>query len=425
MEILHSEDAKKLKEIQDEEQKSLFLLDGNKHIKRNSVYNVKVILENDPLLKEMFKFNEFTECVEVVKDCPQLHIAKGFLRDGYIDSIACYIEGCANYHHVLFDTVRVRTAVEQVAYDHSWNPLKDYLSAAAAAWDGRDRISTVFQEFLGAEERPEVRLIAKMFFYGGVAKISNPRIKYDFVTDLVGGQGAGKTAFFQNIAPLGYYTDQFYTFTDKDDFSVMRKAVIVNDDEMTATKKASFEELKRFVTMQTFEYREPYGHSVSRYEKKFLLVRTTNDLYYLKDKTGERRFLPILVNKDKQKKNPIEDLTENYVMQLWGQAVTEYDESFRLTFTPEEDEMISDYRENFMHTDELEDELEELVNGKWKDKTFITADDIEYEFRVSLATDRKTSNRISNVMINRFGYRKGRMQINGVRKRGYIRGNEK
>ena len=112
-------------------------------------------------------------------------------------------------------------------------------------------------------------------------------------------------------------------------------------------------------------------------------------------------------------------------MQLWGQAVTEYDESFRFTFTPEEDEMISDYRENFMHTDELEDELEELVNGKWKDKTFITADDIEYEFRVSLATDRKTSNRISNVMINRFGYRKGRMQINGVRKRGYIRGNEK
>ena len=424
MEILHSEDAKKLKEIQDEEQKSLFLLDGNKHIKRNSVYNVKVILENDPLLKEMFKFNEFTECVEVVKDCPQLHIAKGFLRDGYIDSIACYIEGCANYHHVLFDTVRVRTAVEQVAYDHSWNPLKDYLSAAAAAWDGRDRISTVFQEFLGAEERPEVRLIAKMFFYGGVAKISNPRIKYDFVTDLVGGQGAGKTAFFQNIAPLGYYTDQFYTFTDKDDFSVMRKAVIVNDDEMTATKKASFEELKRFVTMQTFEYREPYGHSVSRYEKKFLLVRTTNDLYYLKDKTGERRFLPILVDKSKQTMNPVEDLTPDFAKQVWGQAAVEYRQKpdFKFTFNAEQDEMISDYRRNFMHTDELEDEIEDLIENNWKDKDFISSADIEFGLSVtSLASDRKLSNRISNIMVNRFGFRKGCKRISGRVKRGYLR----
>lgn len=424
MEILHSEDAKKLKEIQDEEQKSLFLLDGNKHIKRNSVYNVKVILENDPLLKEMFKFNEFTECVEVVKDCPQLHIAKGFLRDGYIDSIACYIEGCANYHHVLFDTVRVRTAVEQVAYDHSWNPLKDYLSAAAAAWDGRDRISTVFQEFLGAEERPEVRLIAKMFFYGGVAKISNPRIKYDFVTDLVGGQGAGKTSFWQNIAPLGYYTDQFYTFTDKDDFSVMRKALIVNDDEMTATRKASFEELKRFVTMQQFEYREPYGRSVSQFAKKFLLVRTTNDLYYLKDKTGERRFLPILVKKDKQTMNPVEDLTPDFAQQVWGQAVVEYRQKpdFKFAFNAEQDEMIAEYRRNFMHTDELEDEIEDLIENNWKDKNFISSADIEFDLSlVNLASDRKLSNRISNIMINRFGFRKGRKKINGVTKRGYMR----
>lgn len=424
MEILHSEDAKKLKEIQDEEQKSLFLLDGNKHIKRNSVYNVKVILENDPLLKEMFKFNEFTECVEVVKDCPQLHIAKGFLRDGYIDSIACYIEGCANYHHVLFDTVRVRTAVEQVAYNNGYNPLKIYMEEAAGKWDGKDRLTTVFCDFLGAERREEVILSTKMFFYGGVAKIFDPSVKFDFVLDLVGGQGAGKTSFWQNITPLGYYTDQFYTFTDKDDFSVMRKALIVNDDEMTATRKASFEELKRFVTMQQFEYREPYGRSVSQFAKKFLLVRTTNDLYYLKDKTGERRFLPILVNKDKQTMNPVEDLTPDFTQQVWGQAVVEYRKKpdFKFAFNAEQDEMIAEYRRNFMHTDELEDEIEDLIENNWKGKDFISSADIEFGLSItSLASDRKLSNRISNIMVNRFGFRKGYKKINGRSKRGYLR----
>lgn len=106
-----------------------------------------------------------------------------------------------NYHHVLFDTVRVRTAVEQVAYDHSWNPLKDYLSAAAAY--GMDVIVfNRFQEFLGAERTARSTSDCQDVFLWGVAKISNPRIKYDFVTDLVGGQGVGKTAFSKAMSLL-------------------------------------------------------------------------------------------------------------------------------------------------------------------------------------------------------------------------------
>ncbi|TAT07607.1 virulence protein E, partial [Lactiplantibacillus plantarum] len=73
-----------------------------------------------------------------------------------------------------------------------------------------------------------------------VAKAHNPKTKFDFVLDLVGGQGAGKTTFLQKIAPLGYYTDQFSTFDNKDDYAVMRRALIINDDEMTATNNASF-----------------------------------------------------------------------------------------------------------------------------------------------------------------------------------------
>lgn len=423
MKLIKSDDADKLKELQSGG-KSPFLIDSKNHIKRNSIFNIKVILETDPLLEGMFKYNEYTECVEVVKDCPELHIAKGFVRDGYVDSIACYIESSAKYQHVLFDQLRIRTAIEQVAYNNGYNPLKIYMEEAAEKWDGKDRLTTVFCDFLGAERREEVVLSTKMFFYGGVAKIFDPSVKFDFVLDLVGGQGAGKTSFWQNIAPLGYYTDQFYTFTDKDDFSVMRKALIVNDDEMTATRKASFEELKRFVTMQQFEYREPYGRSVSQFAKKFLLVRTTNDLYYLKDKTGERRFLPILVNKDKQTMNPVEDLTPDFAQQVWGQAAVEYRQKpdFKFTFNAEQDEMIAEYRRNFMHTDELEDEIEDLIENNWKDKDFISSADIEFGLSItSLASDRKLSNRISNIMVNRFGFRKGYKKINGKSKRGYLR----
>ena len=95
---------------------------------------------------------------------------------------------------------------------------------------------------------------------------------------------------------------------------------------------------------------------------------------------------------------------------------------FKFTFNAKEDEMIAEYRRNFMHTDELEDEIEDLIENNWKDKDFISSADIEFGLSItSLASDRKLSNRISNIMINRFGFRKGCKKINGKVKRGYLR----
>ena len=147
-------------------------------------------------------------------------------------------------------------------------------------------------------------------------------------------------------------------------------------------------------------------------------------MYSLKDKPGERRFLPILVDKSRQTMNPVEDLTPDFPQQVWGQAVAAYRKppDFKFTFNAEQDEMISDYRKNFMHTDELEDEIEDLIENNWKDKDFISSADIEFGLSVtSLASDRKLSNRISNIMVNRFGFRKGCKKNNGVVKRGYLR----
>ena len=122
--------------------------------------------------------------------------------------------------------------------------------------------------------------------------------------------------------------------------------------------------------------------------------------------------------------NPVEDLTPDFAQQVWGQAVVEYRKKpdFKFAFNAEQDEMIAEYRRNFMHTDELEDEIEDLIENNWKDKNFISSADIEFDLSlVNLASDRKLSNRISNIMINRFGFRKGRKKINGVTKRGYMR----
>lgn len=420
--------AERLKEMQEQPKPgSLMALpfsrnkEGN--IKTNSLMNIELILDNDPELKDMFRFNEFTGEIEVVKDNSKLHIAKGQLLDRYVDEIASYIERAVDYDHVLFNNDRIRSAISVIASKHAFNPVKEYFDAAEKAWDGDDRLHNVFSDYLGVEKTPATDLIADIWFRGAVAKAYNPMVKFDFVLDLVGGQGAGKTTFLQKIAPLGYYTDQFLSFTDKDDFAVMRRSLIVNDDELTATSNSSFEELKKFVTLQMFEYRKPYGHTAERFPKNFVMARTTNELYYLKDKTGERRFLPIHVSKAAQKFHPVTDLTAEYVQQLWGQVVSEYRKNQSFYLPEEAEAVLNEQRENFMYTDEVEDQIEMLLESTFKDRHFISASEIALQMGISdLTTNRKLANQIANVMINRFGWRKGRGYLpNGKLMRGYVK----
>ena len=401
-----------------------FKTDKLGRISSNSLINIEIILENDPLLKDTFRFNDFTSEIDVVKDNDKLMIKAGQLIDVYVDQIASYIEGNPDYG-VLFDNKRIQSAIAVVAMRHRYNPVTDYFDEAYKSWDHKERLNHVMNEYLGVEETPLTELITKLFFVGAVAKAYNPKTKFDFVLDLVGGQGAGKTSFLQKIAPLGLYTDQFTSFDTKDDYAVMRRALIINDDEMTATNSTTFEVLKKFVTLQEFEYRKPYGHRAERFDKNFVMARTTNELYYLKDKTGERRFLPLHVSRAQQKHHPVTDLTEEYVNQCWGEAMQLYKDGFDFGLTLEQEEELNEYRQQFMFTDDLEDKIYEVLHDQFEDEEFITNEALALAVvpGVDVIKNRKIGNRMSNIMVNRFGFRKKQRKINGEVKRGYEKGN--
>lgn len=415
--------AEKLSQMTSKEENNWgFKIDKYGRPKSNSLVNIEIILEKDPVLKGTFRFNEFTTEIDVVKANSKLMFKKGQLVDAYVDQIASYIEDNSDYG-VLFDNKKIRSAITVVAMRHRYNPVLDYFDDAYRAWDHKERLNHIMGDYLGVEETTVTQLITKLFFVGAVAKAHNPKTKFDFVLDLVGGQGAGKTTFLQKIAPLGYYTDQFSTFDNKDDYAVMRRALIINDDEMTATNNASFEILKKFITLQEFEYRRPYGHQAERFAKNFVMARTTNELYYLKDKTGERRFLPLHVSKARQKHHPVTDLTDDYVKQCWGEAMQLYKDGFSFALTNEQEEELDEHRQSFMYTDELEDKIDEALNNQFKDKDFITNEALSLAVvpGIDLVKNRKIGNQISNIMVNRFGFRKKSKKFNGEAKRGYAR----
>ncbi|MCX8723077.1 VapE domain-containing protein [Lactobacillus sp. B4005] len=359
---------------------------NNGSVKTTSVKNVVLILLKDPNLKNLFRLNEFTTEVDAVETAeiklPEIGktiIPKGQYTDQVTNSIELYIESQSKYGNANFKNAIIEQAVDNVAYMHSYNPLIDYMNDVYKKWDKKRRLDNFFVDYLGADKNETTTLITRVFFMGAVAKVYNADTKFDYVLDLVGGQGVGKTSILKNIAPLGLYTDQFNTFTKKDDFEVMKNALIVNDDEMTASNDASFEEIKKFITMQDFEYRKPYGHKPVHFKKKFVITRTTNEVRHLKDRSGDRRFLSIYAHPEKQTKNPVSELTPEVVQQLWGEAVWLYKNAkdpFR--FTPKQEALLKANREEFRYTSGLEDNLMDVLENKFKDQDFISNRDLSF-----------------------------------------------
>lgn len=418
---LPKEKTEKLRQAQERDAKkykllrSIFLLDSHNNIKKNSIKNVVAILENDPIFKGAFQYNKFSEENEITKDISKLHINKGSFVDAYDDEIANYIESQEDYDHVIFDKNRIESAINIVSRRHAFNPMVDYMENAFKKYDGQRRLDDFFPKFLGVERSAVTSLITRLWFMGGVAKVYHPLTKIDQSLDLVGSQGIGKTTLLQNLAPMELYTDQFNSVTDKDDLGNLIGMFIVNDDEMTATSKSSFEEIKRFLTDNYFKYRPPYAKHPKQFIKKFIFARTTNNRTYLKDKTGTRRFLPLMTHKSLQELNPVTDLTPDYVQQLWGETVWLYKQAKDpFLLSPKQIELLENHRKNFEYVDSAEDELADVLYNVFHDAEFIPT----HELKLKLCQYKDT--KIRNLMENVFNYESGkRGYYNGKRVRGF------
>ncbi len=395
--------------------RSVFNLNSTGNIKKDSIKNVVAILDNDPIFKGAFQYNEFSEENEITKDIPLLHIKKGAFIDTYDDEIANYIESKQIYDYTAFNKARIESAINVVSHRHVFNPMLDYMENAFKKYDGQRRLDDFFPKFLGVERSAVTSLITRLWFMGGVAKVYHPLTKIDQSLDLVGSQGIGKTTLLQNLAPMGLYTDQFNSVTDKDDLGNLIGMFIVNDDEMAATSKSSFEEIKRFLTDNNFKYRPPYAKHPKQFVKKFIFARTTNNRTYLKDKTGTRRFLPLMTHKSLQELNPVTDLTPDYVQQIWGETVWLYKQAKDpFLLSPKQTELLENHRKQFEYVDSAEDELADVLYNDFHDADFIPTH--ELMFKLYQYKDTK----IRNLMENVFNYESGkRGYYNGKRVRGF------
>ena len=339
--------------------KPSLVMTDNGVIKSTSPSNVLMSFKADEQLGAYLRRNDFSQEYEFTQD---VKIGNTYFKQGELPAIfnsviTVYFENALG---VAYSNNAFKAGMETFLSEQSYNPVREYMEEAAENWDGNKRIERMFQVYLGAKDDPLISKIAQMWLVGAVAKVYDPYVKFDYVLDLVGGQGVGKTSLLQKIGGE-WYTDAVTDFSNKDNYDIMLKSLVVNDDEMVASNRMSFAETKAFISKTSLRFRKPYMAKTEEFAKNFVIARTTNQKEYLRDKTGERRFLPILADAKRQKKHPMQIAPET-IKQIWGEAVTIYKSGVDLMFDEETENELSIYREAFMYRDEVEQQVLEYLD---------------------------------------------------------------
>lgn len=324
----------------------------------DKVANWRVLMEHDGVLST-FRYNELTLEVELSEDLPWRKVGVQWaVSDIDERMLLYYIE---EEYNIRPPRVLVTDLIIGAALQHRINPVVDYLRSLK--WDGTPRVETC----LPVTATPYTRVVARKCMVAAVARMLDPGCKWDHTLVLFGDEGLGKTWWVDKMS-LGY-TSTLGRIDGKDTLLAMQRSWIMVADEGYSLKKADADGMKEFLTRTKDVFRAPYERTTSETPRHCVIWSTTNDKTFLRRQEGNRRFLIV----DVEQQVNFERYTDEYVGQVWAEAVQMYEKGEKLYLTPEEMAAARESREIFVEEDALVGIIEEYLSTPvpkgWSEKT--------------------------------------------------------
>ena len=274
-------------------------------MKRVNVQDIYRIIESD-FVREFHPFREYLEKIQ-----PPTPTLKGKGADG------------DDYIRELAETVRVKGGLEEQELFYQY--LKKWLVAMVAAWVDESVVNNV-------------------------------------ILVLIGEQGSYKTTWFNYLLPpeLKQY---FYTKTNsnrmtKDDLLTLAQYGLVCCEELDTMSPRDLNQLKAAVTMPSIDERAAYAHYHEHRKHIASFCGTGNNVQFLSDPTGNRRWLPFEIE---QIRNP-RDHPFNY-KGIYAEAYRLYRSGFQFWFDQNEIRRLSRHNEHY-ETPKQERELVDVFFRK-------------------------------------------------------------
>lgn len=188
---------------------------------------------------------------------------------------------------------KIWEAVFFVASQYEISPPKEYLKTLKWNKD-TESIRKLLPHYLGAEDTDLNAWIMEHMLLGMVSRIFQPGSKFDEMMVLVGGQGIGKSTFAKVLAIDPDWYCSVDTIVGKDAIINLMGKSVVEVEEFVALRNAkSANDAKSFLSKPHDRARIPFDKMARDIPRTCIMIGTLNEITFLNDHTGERRYLPI------------------------------------------------------------------------------------------------------------------------------------
>lgn len=335
-----------------------------------SAANLNLIFGHDPRLKRLFKLNDFDNKVYVFGTLPWRRVSKPEpIRN--VD-----YAGVRNYIEIIYgitSSAKIDDALALECERNHFHPVREYLQDLE--WDGQKRVDTLLYKLFGVPLNTYTKEALRKTLVGAVARVFKPGCKFDLVLTLISTmQGTGKSSFFRALGRK-WFSDTFLTVQGKDAYEQLQGTWVMEMAELAGLKKADVESVKHFISKQSDTFRPAYARVPETFERQCVFVATTNEVAFLRDSTGNRRFMPIDVEEVKlvDNKELMSFLNNDaYIDQIWAEAMELYRSGENLFLSKEAEAIAQGNQELHEEVDPriglIEDYLERLLPEDWDKK---------------------------------------------------------
>lgn len=306
-------------------------------------------LENAPELQGVVAYDELRNTVVCRRAFPWPYSKPGEIRGADALLLGKWLTDTWGLPSI--SKASLDEGIQTVAHSQRYHPVREWLGGIV--WDKKSRIDRWLMHALGetpatvpAALAEYLGLVGRYWVMGMVWRVMEPGCKFDYCPVLEGSGGLRKSTLVEVLAGSEYYSDTpFEVGRGKEGPEQVQGCWLYEIAELTHFSKAEVGAIKAFISSKVDRYRVAYGSTVEAFPRQCVLVGTTNEDTYLRDRTGNRRFWPVPVrnqiNTEFVAKYREQLLAEAYELYLQGASYTpSADEEKRLFHPMQESRLV-------------------------------------------------------------------------------------
>ena len=233
-------------------------------------------------------------------------------------------------------------------YVPTFQPFLHYLNRLPP-WDGQDHILAMSVSVTvkgGVEKQMLFYEYLKRWLVAMVASWLDEGEVNQAVLVLIGEQGIYKTTWFSHLLPpelRDYFRIKVNSSrVSRDDLITLSQYGLVCYEELDVMRPSDVNTMKSVVTMPSIDERKPYGHYTEHMPHVASFCGTGNNVQFLTDQTGNRRWLPFEVESIISPRDQPFDYEG-----IYSQAYALYRQGFLHYFTKAEEEALREHNRTF------------------------------------------------------------------------------